>query len=100
MATIKKTTKKVKEVLTDEDKILGKVAEVKTVTEIKYESAKIQYRVTNLAVNNNPIIVNGDVVETFIGSGNVAQREELKKGAKEVITKDSNGKELYKIEVL
>lgn len=100
MATIKKTTKKVKEVLTDEEKILGKVAEVKTVTEIKYESPEIRYKITNLTVKNTPIIVNGDVVETFIGSGNVVQREELKQGAKEVITKDGNGKELYKIEVL
>lgn len=100
MATIKKTTKKVKEVLTDEEKILGKVAEVKTVTEIKYESPEIQYKITNLAVKNNPIIISGDVVETFIGSGNVVQREALKQGAKEVITKDGNGRELYKIEVI
>jgi hypothetical protein len=102
MTTVKKTVtkKKVKEVLSDEDKILGKTAEVQTVTEVKYESPEIQYKITNLATKNTPIIITGDLVETFIGTGNLVQREELKKGATEVITKDANGKEMYKIEVL
>lgn len=100
MATVKKEVKKVKEVLTDEDKILGKTPEIKTVVTVKYESPDIKYKITNLVTKNNPIIITGDLVETFIGAGNLKEREELKRGAKEVITKDGNGNEMYKIEVL
>ena len=56
------------------------------------------YKVTNLAVNNTPITVTGDLIETFIGSNNKRARQLLKQGAKKVISKDFDGKDNYKIE--
>lgn len=85
---------------TDEEKILGGGDTVKTQIEINYESPKILYKVTNLAVNNTPITVTGDLIETFIGSNNKRVRQLLKQGAKKVISKDFDGKDNYKIEVV
>ena len=68
---------------------------------VEYESPERKYRVTNLQVKNKPIVVDGSVIETFIGSKNLTARKELKEGAKKVITKDPITKEnLYKIEVI
>lgn len=109
----KKTTKKVIKVidenteivekkteLTDEDKILGVPEKTYTAIDVKYESPTIKYKVTNLELNNGFIKITGDLVETFIGSNNIEARKGLKRGEKEVFTKDVNGKPLYKIEVI
>lgn len=109
----KKTTKRVIKVvdenteivekkteLSDEDKILGKKESVITGLNVKYESPSIMYQITNLELNNGSIVVSGDLVETFIGSNNIEARKALKGGAKEVTSKDVNGKDLYKIEVI
>lgn len=112
MAVNKKTTNKktlkqvqgdiVKEEtkLTAEDKILGAKPEIVTKTIYNYENPDVKYKVTNLQVKNTPVYVTGDVVETFIGNRNKNARYALKEGAKEVITKDLNGDEIYKIEVV
>ena len=65
-----------------------------------YESPKTRYRVTNLAVNNRPIIVRGDVIESFIGAKNTEAREKLLNGSQKVVTFDIMGNSQYKIEVL
>lgn len=100
-----KTQKPVKKVIetekiSNEDKILGKVADSIEFTVYDYENPQTRYKVTNLLINNNPVTVSGAVIETFIGSKNLEAREELKKGAKKVVTKDINGNSMYKIEVL
>jgi hypothetical protein len=51
-------------------------------------------------LKNNPITVNGAIIEAFIGSKNLKAREQLKEGVKEVITYNGDKKEQYKIEVL
>ena len=107
MTTIKKTTTKkapIKKVIeqkdaTTEDLVLGNVVEDVLKTEVLYEDASVQYKVTNL-INNNVIECDGTLVETYIGSNNIQAREELKNGAKVVITKGYNNKEEYKIEVV
>lgn len=116
MATAKKTVKTTKRVvkkvddltniveeqkpITDEDKILGVNPVVETKKEFNYESPMVQYKVTNLVLKNNPITVNGAIIEAFIGSKNLKAREQLKEGVKEVITYNGDKKEQYKIEVL
>ena len=87
-------------VLTNEDKILGVKEETVEKIEVEYNNPTIRYRVTNLEVENTPTIVTGDVVDMFIGSKNREARNELKAGAKKVITKNFYGKDLYKIEVI
>lgn len=86
--------------ITDEDKILGVNPVVETKKEFNYESPMVQYKVTNLVLKNNPITVNGAIIEAFIGSKNLKAREQLKEGVKEVITYNGDKKEQYKIEVL
>lgn len=101
MVTEKKTKKVVvTEKLTDDDKILGKTAKDKTETIINYKDTELRYKVTNLQMDNEPMIVRGDLIETFIGMRNNEARNELKKGANEVITKDYHGNDEYKIEVI
>lgn len=85
---------------TDEEKILGIKPTVTVYKNCNYEDKNIQYRVTNLEVNNNPIYVRGNLIETFIGARNTEARQQLKDGKKEVICKDTYGKQLYKIEVI
>lgn len=87
-------------VLTNEDKILGVKEETVEKIEVSYDNPNTRYRVTNLEVENAPTIVSGDVVDMFIGSKNREARNELKAGAKKVITKNFYGKDLYKIEVI
>jgi len=98
-AAKKKTIKRTKPV-TDEEKILGVQPEVETIQELDYEDEKRLYKVTNLQVKNKPVIVDGSVIETFIGNSNKPARRALKEGAKSVTTKDIANQELYKIEVL
>lgn len=115
--TLKKTTKKPQKkvvkvidedtkvieetpVLTDEDIFLGKKEQAVTKIELNYESTERIYKVENLEVKNEPCLVTGDLIEGFIGSNNSVARKELKSGAKTVITKDINGKDIYKIEVI
>lgn len=82
------------------EKILGKKPAVVETEIIDYESPKARYRVTNLAVNNAPIIVRGDVIESFIGAKNSEARENLINGAKKVVTYDIMGNSQFKIEVI
>lgn len=107
----KKTTKKVpikqepitvieQKEATTEDLVLGKPTETVIKQIYNYEASSVKYKVTNLMKNNNPTIVTGDVIETFIGSKNKEARNQLKSGAKAVITKDYNNKDEYKIEVV
>ena len=81
-------------------KIFGSSVEIVKERVINYESPKVLYKVYNLKLNNAPMTITGDLVETFIGNNNLKAREDLKKGVKTVISKDTNGTELYKIEVL
>ena len=98
-AKIKDTKKK--EAASEEDKLLGTVNPEIIKKTVEYESPERKYRVTNLQVKNKPVVVDGSVIETFIGSKNLTARKELKEGAKKVITKDPITKEnLYKIEVI
>lgn len=99
---VKKTVKKVveKKVATTEDKILGNVVEDVVKTVVAYEDKSIKYKVTNLKVNNGAEIFDGTMIETFIGSNNKEARLELINGAKKVITKNGNGEDAYKIEVV
>ena len=100
-AKIKETKKAEKKAASIEDKLLGNTIEEKPLKIKNYEDPSVKYKVTNLTVNNKPIIINGSIVETFIGSKNIEARRELRSGAKMVITKDPfSGKKLYKIEVL
>lgn len=85
---------------TNEDKILGKQKDDTVSLNIDYESPKRKYRITNLVVKNNPVIVTGDVIETFIGCKNKEARQDLIDGMTKVITKDIQGEDLYKIEVI
>lgn len=108
MTQLKKTAKtqraikRIEEIenISDEAKILGESPATVEKTIYDYENPDVKYKVTNLVANNNPIIVRGDVIETFIGSKNIEARERLKTGAKKVVTKDLNGEAVYKIEVL
>ncbi|MBR6099409.1 hypothetical protein IKP85_06650 [bacterium] len=86
--------------ISDEEKIFGSSVEIVKERVINYESPKVLYKVYNLKLNNAPMTITGDLVETFIGNNNLKAREDLKKGVKTVISKDTNGTELYKIEVL
>lgn len=86
--------------LTDEEKILGKSTEKTKEFVINYESPDILYKVSNLVLNNNPMYVTGQFIESFIGNSNIEARKQLKKGEKEVVTKDADGHEAYKIEVI
>jgi hypothetical protein len=99
-----KTKKRVatKKVVTQsvEDRLLGVEPTVEVVKVVSYESPERKYRVTGLHDGATPVLVNGTVIEAFIGSTNRDIREALIAGAKEVITKDGNGKDAYKIEVL
>lgn len=85
---------------TDEEKILGSKPESCIDKEIDYENSTRRYKVTNLVVENNPVEITGDLIETFIGTNNLDARKSLQEGANEVITVDKYGKELYKIEVI
>lgn len=99
MATNNRTRTRINK-QTDEEKILGIKPSVTSYKEHNYEDKNIQYRVTNLEVNNNPIYVRGNLIETFIGAKNTEARKQLKNGEKKVICKDIYGKQLYKIEVI
>lgn len=100
--TNKKVTKKVivKPEMSDEDLILGRIKKDEMKTVVMYEDKSINYKVTNLKMPQNVNIFDGSNIEIFIGSGNLAARQALINGAKEVITKDANGKDAYKIEVV
>jgi hypothetical protein len=98
--TESKTKKRVTKRLTDDEKILGIQPEEKETEVVNYESIERKYKVTGLHVGATPVLVNGTVIETFIGSTNKVARNALINGAKEVITFDGNGKEAYKIEVI
>ena len=91
-------TKKVTQSI--EDKILGIEPVVTEVENFNYEAPEVKYQVTALHDGATPVIVNGTVIEAYIGSTNRDVRVLLKEGAKKVITKDGNGKDAYKIEVL
>ena len=93
-------TVKVVKVQTNEEKILGVTPVEETLVNIPYEDINRKYKVTAFIEGASPVIVNGTVIETFIGSTNRAARQALKEGAKEVITVDGNGKQAYKIEVI
>ena len=99
-----KTKKRVatKKVVTQsvEDRLLGVEPTVEVVKVVSYESPERKYRVTGLHDGATPVVVNGTVIEAYIGSTNRDVRVLLKEGAKKVITKDGNGKDAYKIEVL
>lgn len=86
--------------LTTEDKILGKSTEKTKEFVIDYESPDITYKVSNLTLNNHPMYVTGQFIESFIGNSNIEARKQLKKGEKEVTTKDADGNKAYKIEVI
>ena len=94
------TPVKVETILTDEEKIFGKTPEIVEQVTVDYESPNRNYKITNLEVKNNTVIVSGDLVETFIGSANLEARKQLIRGAKEVVTVDNFGKKLFKIEVI
>ena len=96
----KKPTTIVRVTQTDEDKILGIEPAEEVVKAVSYEDPTRKYKVTALHEGATPVIVNGGVIETFIGSTNRVARQELKEGAKSVITVDGNGKQAYKIEVI
>jgi hypothetical protein len=83
-----------------EDKILGIEPVITEVENFNYESPEVKYQVTALREGSTPVVVNGTVIEAYIGSTNREVRALLKEGAKKVITKDGNGKDAYKIEVL
>lgn len=91
-------TKKVTQSI--EDKILGIEPVVTEVENFNYEALEVKYQVTALHDGATPVVVNGTVIEAYIGSTNRDVRVLLKEGAKKVITKDGNGKNAYKIEVL
>ena len=97
---VKVTKKTVKKVQTEEDKIFGNEPTTEVQTEVDYESAERKYCVTSLEKGTTPIFVNGTVIETFIGLSNREARYALKEGAKSVVCKDINGKDIYKIEVV
>lgn len=98
---VKKTVTRRKPQLTDEDKILGIEPAVEVVKTVDYENELRLYKVTNLTVaNTTPSTFNGTKIEAFIGSLNSKARKELIAGAKEVVTVDRNGNEIYKIEVI
>lgn len=92
------TTKKVTQSI--EDKILGIEPVVTEVENFDYENPSVRYQVTALHDGATPVVVNGTVIEAYIGSTNRDIRILLKEGAKKVITKDGNGNDAYKIEVL
>lgn len=94
------TTVEVVKPITDEEKIFGAQPETVLEKNINYESPKINYKVTNLKVNNHPTVVSGEFIETFIGISNLQAREALKRGVKMVITLDNEGNDAYKLEVL
>ncbi len=98
----KKPVKKIieKKTATTEDLVLGNETEVVEKIVVCYEAPEVQYRVTNLKVNNNPVVVTGDVIEAFLGAYNKEAREALKGGAKTVIAKDYHKNDEYRIEVL
>jgi uncharacterized protein (UPF0371 family) len=74
---------------------------VEVVKTVDYESELRLYKVTNLTVaNTTPSTFNGTKIEAFIGSLNSKARKELIAGAKEVVTVDRNGNEIFKIEVI
>lgn len=85
---------------TDEDKILGNSIVTEEIKNIHYEDKNRMYKITNLQLKNEPTIVNGTLVESFIGSKNIEARKDLKNGALKVLTKDIFGNEMYKIEVI
>lgn len=87
--------------ISDEDKILGKKSATTKKKLIDYENPELKYRVFNLEVNNNPVIVYGSVIEGFIGGYNSKARKELQNGAKSVTVYDKlSEKPIYKIEVI
>lgn len=89
-----------RKIQTDEDKILGNPEIIEDIKTVHYEDKNRKYKITNLQVKNKPIIVGGHLVETFIGSKNKEAREALKTGALKVITKDLDGENMFKIEVI
>lgn len=101
----KKKEKKVKMIeveteLEDEELILGKSREVYKITIINYENPEVLYKVTNLKLKNNPMFISGQFIESFIGSNNIEARRLLKRGEKIVVTKDADGEDYYRIEVI
>lgn len=110
MATTKKNQKiketrevdyiEVEKNLTDEEKIMGEIPTTVREKIVNYESPKILYKVTNLILNNNPMTVSGQFIESFIGSNNIEARKQLKRGETTVITNGADGKEAYKLEVV
>lgn len=100
--TKKKITKKT--VPTVEEMILNNAQE-KVETHEVYDvfNDKCVYKVTNLEINNKPSYMAGTMIAQFFGTDNAKAKEELQKGAKEVILVEHNGDktiELYKIEVV
>ena len=99
--TDKKTKKVVKRhIPTDEEMILGTIPEEQIVKSVSYEDVTRKYKVTATHEGATPVIVNGTVIEAFIGSYNRQAREDLKEGAKKVTTLDGDGKKAYVIEVI
>ena len=84
------TTKKVTQSI--EDKILGIEPVVTEVENFDYESPSVRYQVTALHDGATPVVVNGTVIEAYIGSTNRDVRVLLKEGAKKVITKEERAK--------
>lgn len=96
----KRATRKIVKRQSVEEKILGVEPEIIDTKEIDYENSSQKYKVTGLHEGATPVFINGTVIEAFIGSTNRVAREALIAGALEVITKDGNGKDAYKIEVI
>ena len=96
----KKATKKIVKKQSVEERILGAEPEIIDTQEIDYESPERRYKVTGLHKGATPVFVNGTVIDTFIGVTNRQARKDLIGGALKVVTKDGNGKEAYKIEVI
>lgn len=84
----------------DEARILGDTDKVTHVRYTNYEDPKRLYKVTNLQTKNSPVIIGGNLIETFIGTSNKQARIDLKSGIKKVITKDIDGNAIYKIEAI
>lgn len=102
MAQKKDLTKEIiiKQIATDEDKILGNNVKDEVKTIFDYENEARMYKVTNIKLNNGVNYFNGKVIESFIGSNNKNAREQLLKGEKIVYTKNGNNEVTYKIEVI
>ncbi|MCM1003570.1 MAG: hypothetical protein NC408_04440 [Candidatus Gastranaerophilales bacterium] len=96
--TNKTKTQKVTIKPTQEERIMGAQDTTKTVLIVDYTSHKVRYLVENL-VKNRKYELNGYEIGAILGTDNTA-RQQLREGAKEVVLKDSKGKDTYKIEVI